>query len=38
MLGGARGERVMIRSLHVDGVKRRRAVKWTLKLLDDQLF
>jgi hypothetical protein len=28
VLGAARGERVMIRSLHVDGVERRSAVKW----------
>jgi hypothetical protein len=39
VLGEARGERVMIRSLHPDGVERRSAVKWkNLKLLDDQLF
>jgi hypothetical protein len=39
VLGEARGERVMIRSLHADGVERRSAVKWkNLKLLDDQLF
>jgi len=39
VLGDARGERVMIRSLHEDGVERRSAVKWrNLKLLDDQLF
>jgi len=37
--GDARGERVMIRSLHADGIERRSAVKWkNLKLLDDQLF
>ena len=39
VLGEARGERVMIRSLHPDGVERRSAVKWkNLRLLDDQLF
>jgi hypothetical protein len=39
VLSEARGERVMIRSLHADGVKRRSAVKWkNLRLLDDQLF
>jgi len=39
VLGDARGERVMIRSLHADGVERRSAVKWkNLKLLGDQLF
>src|SRR5471032_1001955 len=39
VLGEARGERVMIRSLHADGVERRSAVKWkNLKFLDDQLF
>ncbi len=39
VLGEARGERVMIRSLHADGVERRSAVKWrNLILLDDQLF
>jgi hypothetical protein len=39
VLGEARGERVMIRSLHTDGVARRRAVKWkNLRLLDDQVF
>jgi hypothetical protein len=39
VLGGARGDRVMIRSLHADGVERRSAVKWkNLRLLDDQLF
>ncbi|QIE30500.1 hypothetical protein [Caballeronia sp. SBC2] len=39
VLGEARGERVMIRSLHADGVERRSAVKWkNLRLLDDQLF
>ena len=37
--GEARGERVMIRSLHGDGVERRSAVKWkNLRLLDEQLF
>jgi hypothetical protein len=35
----ARGESVMIRSLHADGVERRSAVKSkNLRLLDDQLF
>ena len=39
VLGEARGERVMIRSLHADGVERRSTVKWKdLRLLDDQLF
>ena len=39
VLGEARGERVMIRSLHADGVERRSAVKWkNLRLLDEQLF
>jgi hypothetical protein len=39
VLGEAPGERVMIRSLHADGIERRSAVKWkNLKLLDDQLF
>jgi hypothetical protein len=39
VLDNARGERVMIRSLHADGVERRSAVKWkNLRLLDDQLF
>ena len=39
VLGEARGERVMIRSLHAEGFQRRSAVKWkNLKLLDDQLF
>jgi len=39
VLGDARGERVMIRSLHADGLKRHSAVKWrNLRLLDDQLF
>jgi len=39
VLGEARGERVMIRSLHADGIERRSAVKWkNLRLLDDQLF
>jgi hypothetical protein len=28
VLGDARGERVMIRSLHADGVERRSAVMW----------
>ena len=39
VLGEARGERVMIRSLHADGLERRSAVKWrNLRPLDDQLF
>ena len=39
VLGDARGGRVMIRSLHVDGVERRSAVKWkNRRLLDDQWF
>ena len=39
VLGEARGERIMIRSLHADGVERRSAVKWrNLRLLDNQLF
>ena len=39
VLGEARGERVMIRSLHADGVERRSAVKWkNPRSLDDQLF
>ena len=28
VLGEARGQRVMIRSIHDDGVERRTAVKW----------
>jgi hypothetical protein len=39
VLGKARGQRVMIKSIHRDGVERRSAVKWTtLVPLDDQLF
>ena len=39
VLGEARGQRVMIKSIHRDGVERRSAVKWTNLLpLDDQLF
>ncbi|CAN7787051.1 hypothetical protein LJR034_008751 [Caballeronia sp. LjRoot34] len=39
VLGEARGERIMIRSLHADGVERRSAVKRkNLRLLDDQLL
>jgi hypothetical protein len=39
VLGEARGQRVMIKSIHRDGVERRSAVKWTnLVPLDDQLF
>jgi hypothetical protein len=39
VLGEARGQRVMIKSIHRDGVERRSAVKWTnLVALDDQLF
>jgi hypothetical protein len=39
VLGDARGERVMIRSVHADGVERRTAVKWVnLVPLDQQLF
>lgn len=39
VLGDARGERVMIRSIHADGVERRTAVKWVnLVPLDQQLF
>jgi hypothetical protein len=29
VLGEARGQRVMIKSIHRDGVERRSAVKWT---------
>lgn len=37
--GEARGGRVMIRSIHSDGVERLSAVKWTrLVPLTDQLF
>jgi hypothetical protein len=39
VLGEARGERVMIRSPHADGVQRCSAAKWkNLRLLDEQLF
>jgi hypothetical protein len=39
VLGDARGERAMIRSIHADGVERRTAVKWVnLVPLDQQLF
>ncbi len=39
VLGEARGERVMIRSVHADGVERRSAVKWVnLVPLGRQLF
>jgi hypothetical protein len=39
VLGEARGERVMIRSVHADRVERRRAVKWVNLLpLNPQLF
>ncbi|SAL00988.1 hypothetical protein AWB78_06057 [Caballeronia calidae] len=39
VLGEARGERVMIRSIHDDGVERRTAVKWiNLVPLDTELF
>jgi hypothetical protein len=39
VLGEARGQRVMIRSIHADGVERRAAVKWVNLLpLDGQLF
>jgi hypothetical protein len=39
VLGDARGQRVMIRSVHADGVERRTAVKWVnLVPLDQQLF
>jgi hypothetical protein len=39
VLGDARGERVMIRSVHADGVERRTAVKWAnLRRLDPHLF
>ena len=39
VLGEARGQRVMIKSIHRDGVERRSAVKWTNVVpLDDQLF
>jgi hypothetical protein len=39
VLGEARGQRVMIRSIHADGRERRTAVKWiNLLPLDGQLF
>jgi hypothetical protein len=39
VLGDARGQRVMILSIHADGIKRRTAVKWVNLLpLDQQLF
>ncbi|GAB5095919.1 hypothetical protein YK56LOC_16350 [Caballeronia sp. HLA56] len=39
VLGEARGERVMIRSIHDDGVERRTAVKWiNLLPMDTELF
>ena len=39
VLGEAVGQRVMIKSIHRDGVEWRSAVKWTnLVPLDDQLF
>jgi hypothetical protein len=39
VLGEARGQRVMIRSIHADGRERRTAVKWIHLLpLDGQLF
>ena len=39
VLGEARDQRVMIKSIHRNGVERRSAVKWTNLLpLDDQLF
>jgi hypothetical protein len=39
VLGEAPGQRVMIKSIHRDGVERRSAVKWVnLVPLDDQLF
>jgi len=39
ILGEARGQRVMIRSIHPDGRERLTAVKWTNLLpLDSQLF
>jgi hypothetical protein len=39
VLGEARGQRVMIRSIHADGVERRTAVKWiNLLPLNSQLF
>jgi hypothetical protein len=39
VLGGARGNRVMIKSIHPDGVERLSAVKWrNLIPLGNQLF
>jgi hypothetical protein len=39
VLGDARGQRVMIRSIHADGRERRTAVKWiNLLPLDGQIF
>ncbi|SOE63387.1 hypothetical protein SAMN05414139_02300 [Burkholderia sp. D7] len=39
VMGEARGQRVMIRSVHSDGAERRTAVKWVNLLpLDQQLF
>ena len=39
VLGEARGQRVMIRSIHPDGQERRTAVKWiNLVALESQLF
>jgi hypothetical protein len=38
-LGEARGQRVMIRSIHDDGVERKTAVKWgNLRVLEGGLF
>ncbi|SAL85798.1 hypothetical protein AWB67_07037 [Caballeronia terrestris] len=39
VMGEARGQRVMIRSIHPDGQERRTAVKWVnLVPLETQLF
>jgi hypothetical protein len=39
VLGEARGQRVMIRSIHDDGIERRTAVKWANLLpLETGLF
>ncbi len=39
VMGEARGQRVMIRSIHPDGQERRTAVKWVnLAPLENQLF
>jgi hypothetical protein len=39
VLGEARGQRVMIRSIHDDGVERKTAVKWgNLRVLEGGLF